>query len=245
MLKPASLILILLFALFLAGCGAGPLFHLRSIEEPYRWYQGQQVVKRSVGGLDVYLTFDEQSGENLIFYVELFNASDESIIVSPELFVCHTYKNLPGEPRSAHRPGKVLRPLNPEDRITHITKTIASERSRHTTLVLLDATLEVLTAVGDAATTRTKEQAEERNEERGERDRKRAEREVHHATRMAELESQRELWRSEAFRKTTLFPDESVGGKIFIPLDPDARYVEIVISIKNDRQEVLYEQVKL
>ena len=62
---------------------------------------------------------------------------------------------------------------------------------------------------------------------------------------MNELNYEREFWKTEVLRKTTMHPEDVIGGLVFFEKDLYAEYFKIFINVNSSKFEFLYQQKKI
>lgn len=85
-------ILFILTSLFLSSCATRlSVARLTSDSEDITWEQGRQIVKTSNDDFTMFTVFERSEGKDLIFDVEVFNHSGQTILVDPLSFNYHAF----------------------------------------------------------------------------------------------------------------------------------------------------------
>jgi hypothetical protein len=60
-----------------------------------------------------------------------------------------------------------------------------------------------------------------------------------------QLESRRKFWKNEVLNYSELKKDERVGGLVFIPVNPQVKYLRVVVPIGNADFQFYFKQVRI
>jgi hypothetical protein len=156
--------------------------------------------------------FEHQDGSLLGLRVEVQNQTDEPLLIDPAEISFSTCTD--AQPSSCRPPKAVI---NPERMLTALAvkdsvevAEAANDETAHSALVILS----VMTL--DARQMSSSVAAAEASA-------------AHHDTSQMSTRAQQQLWSDVALRRNTLFPGRGVGGRVFIPIHLDARYVSLHI----------------
>ena len=69
--------------------------------------------------------------------------------------------------------------------------------------------------------------------------------EIDYTKTMKQLESRRKFWKNEVLNYTELKKDERVGGLVFIPFNPEIKYLRLIVPVNNTDFEFYFKQVKI
>lgn len=234
------LLLSLLISAFLfTGCTSPKPLSILEADEPTQkfWHQGQEFVVASANGITIETAYNREVGEYYAFDFAIYNESDIELLVDPSGFYYLSIED--GDST------KLTAAENPEEQLLEIDKELSrieAEEINHSIRSALAATVE-LTAV--VASELSNENEHERRELRAsirhnwhERNLEKAEIEY---DQLSTLE-QRDFWKTQTLRKTTLFPDQYITGQIFFSKDLEAEKIILNMPVENELFEIKYHQ---
>jgi len=206
---------------FEVGCATpGPIVRLVPTSSDVVWVSGRASMVKEEGGIRVAAAFEHQDGENLGLRVEIENGAGERLEVDPREFTFTRCQEM-----GADKCGPTKRIIDPEAALARLDERQSREVADATnsqaflgTLVILSAATD-LAAIGSGHADRHTGDATLTSV--GAKDRDAAARN----TSFASLAVQQQVWSNEALRRSSLFPGQGAGGRVFIPMDLDARIV--------------------
>ncbi len=234
-----------LLALLFLQCAVpppAPVFRLVPVEADFKWVYGEPMVSRADNGIEMSLRFVEQAGGNFVFDIEVWNFSADTILVAPDSFY-YSYA-IPQSSKNGKKSDGV-RAHDPEQQMIGIEKAISTEHSRYAGAQMMNATISFIGLILDIATIgqpTSREEQQEREIRRYESRLSQLEEEARHRNTIADLERTRSMWQSVTLRKTTLYPDESVGGRVMFPVSDKARFLRLHLRVGNSAHTIEYEQ---
>lgn len=227
------LFLLISSAFFLTNCYVPPASIMQLTPEHINleWFKGKQVSTLTNDSVTIQLSFDRTENNNYLFDVEIFNNSENNILVNPELFYFKTLESTNNKRDSA----SITNALDPEKAILELQKAYSLHQSNVETQNMFNVfgNLLLLASQTKAIITNDTYLEEEVNE---------------HTQRMKEdelldnvrnekiersLSSSKYLWETLALRKTTLKKDQSINGKVFFPVDESALKIEFFFPLGN------------
>jgi hypothetical protein len=213
--------LIVLAGLSGAGCATpGPLVRLTPASPTVVWVAGRASVAQEEAGIRVAAAFDHQDGPTFGMRVEVQNTTEQNLDVNPHEFTFTTCRGSGVETCGATR-----RVVDPEEVLAALDERQSREQADAANSQAFLGTMVILSAVGDIASVAS-----------GHADRHTGENTLATAnlmdsdaaarnTSLASIAVQQQVWSDEALRRNTLFPGRGTGGRIYMPIDLDARLV--------------------
>lgn len=189
------------------GCATPqPLVRLTTADAPVVWVAGRAALTVEEDGIRVAAAFDHQDGALLGLRVEVQNQTDEPLQIDPaeiSFTRCATAKKDSCQPPAAVvNPERVLAALA-EKRSIEVAEA-ANDEVVYGSLVLLSAVSlrDAMSSVAAAEDMAARHDLSQMN-----------------------TAGQQQLWADVALRRNTVLPGHGVGGRVFIPVHLDARYV--------------------
>lgn len=223
------------------------MYRLQPAEGSFKWVYGEPVVRSAVDSIEVVTTFLEQSRHDFVFYFEVWNHSEDTVLVAPDSFYYHFSQNPPRPDGVLADQSDPVRAHNPEQQIANLQKEISAQDAQHANYMLMDGTASLLNLVVDVASIgkpTTDEEERKKELQKQERETDRLNEEHGYRSRLTSLERTRSMWQTAALRKTTMYPGESVGGKVFFPVSPKARSLRMYLPIGSSLHTILYKQAQ-
>jgi hypothetical protein len=237
--------LAVLLVVFLTGCTPDPVYRLSSTipDSSSQWIQGKQVVTRTQSGLRATVAYVRTTDEGHLFDVRLANLSDTTLLLDPSDFYAVTSQVIPRPDTlrkvpdsftttrmSARDPEKVL--LAIDLRASEVEANARTSRGLYA--------LESLTSVADDVADGSDTEQEETREDidRIEREQRRESDIREYQSRMTRLERRRFEWSQRTLRRTSLPPSMGASGRVYVPIDPDARFV--LVHVGKDERYVVF-----
>jgi hypothetical protein len=178
------------------------------------WVSGRAVTAQEEDGVTVAAAFDHQTTDMIAFRLEVENDTGHRIEVSPDRVAFRTC-------RDEKKCKEALWVINPEDVLTALDRKRSREKAEAANDATAGGVLLFLSAVGDTASLASRHPSLTTPAVAADVEASAARSE---AT-LSNVESQRALWSTAALRKTTVGPGRGVAGYVFIPIEPDARFV--------------------
>lgn len=204
------------------------------------WFKGKQLSTINSDSVSILISFDRTLNNNYLFDIQVANNSEQKIIVSPELFsykVTQKYKNKSITDISTFA-------LDPEIKVLELQKSYALHKSEvetqnmfyafgyflqfaNQTKALVTNDVELSNEVDE--TTRKMKEDELINDVRNQRIQE-------------SLSSSSYFWEMLALRKTTLRKNESISGKVFFPVDVNAKTIDFCFPIGEKELHISFNQ---
>lgn len=215
------LLLLFIACLFVTGCSSQKFYTIEPAEKEFDYYEGRKVLIRKVANVDVYMNYEYRDHDNFVFYMFAVNNSEDRVTIDPSKI-------------NTLQSGKVMkevgiRPLNPEVEIELIRKGQAELNDSHAANVGMNCLFATFDVVADIADGEGEEAAADAGywveEMEYEQD--------GYEYESNELAAHKLFWENEALRFTTLYPDEEVGGLIFVPVQHAADRINFLVEVNN------------
>ncbi len=234
---------IILAGLF-GGCAEPEmLYHATPVSQNSIWYSGREFVTQNEDSITVSVAFENDLDGAMTFYVVVGNYGSQSVLVAPEKIYCEgSYRyvsDVTDFETMAVRTDTVtgtdtVYALNPETELQGIDQQSARATATYANNTGLNVAAGLLQLVGDVATIgQSKTREELHREDRARRDvaESQANNNLNYSLQSASLADQRAYWESAALRKTTLFQDNAIGGKVRVPVDQHARTLKLIVPV--------------
>lgn len=241
MKKYILLITILPLILIGTGCSAQNIFKAEPIDEK-EVYNGREIVTKEMGDIVVSVEFDGQSENDFVYYVEILNRSGEIISVNPaKIFAKAVDRDL----SETDEFFGTMRAADPERELMQINREKEGRKTIHTVATGLNAAFALLSIIGNLSDDDTRNDgakvvhdvfvwADNQTRE-----------EIDYSESMKYLESQRKFWKNEVMRKTELRPDDSVGGLVFIPFNPEIKFLRLTVPVGDLEFDFYFKQIRI
>lgn len=224
--------------LFNACVSPAPVYRLTSFDADPTWIHGREYVVKRVSSHEVGLRYSYMRGRLLVFDVDIVNMSNSDLLVDPATFYSVPLK----DKTAAHNAdgGRVFA-INPEPMIEQIEKSISRENASAANAALADLTLatgKIVTDIAGIGDPKSKQEPEKKARREREEESERFNREMRYDAAMRRLTDERTEWERYALRKHTLHPDETLRGSIYFPVQEEARFLTVVLSVRGEEVKV-------
>jgi hypothetical protein len=221
------------------GCATpAPLVRLYPSSSQVVWVAGRAAVTREQDGVRVAAAFDHQDGLNLGFRVEVSNGTAQTLDVDPSHF---TFTSCRTEALKSCAPTR--RVIDPEAVLAALDVKQSSEQADAANTQVLLGTMAVLSAVGDVASVAgghagpgtglgTAAAIGLAQSDAAQSD-----------SALASIAVQQRIWSDEALRRNTLYPGQGTGGRVYVPLYPDAGVVWLHVQVDQHTFSIPFHQL--
>lgn len=236
-----KLLLLPLYVIFASGCASMQIYRVIP-EERTELINGREISEKEDSTAYVSFEFDGQSEDNFVFYVHVANNSGGNLYVSPVDISAEMLRHDMSPVRSGE--GSVVFALDPERQIEAIEKEMSEAESWHN----VSTGFNIFAAVVDVVSTLSgdhKHKALEAGAEVAYWGTKQAVETEIHKDNMRSMDSDREFWKNEVLRDTELYPDEQIGGLVFIPKNNRAKFIKLNFRIGDSDYSFLFKQVEI
>ena len=213
------------------GCAtAGPVVRLQPMTANPVWSAGLAVIGSESNGIRAAAAFVRQQGEMIAIRVEVENRGAQPVLVEPSgAYFQHCFTTQSGasncrptEP--VKDPEKMLLELDLAERRQEASH--ANSQGVESVFLLLGLVTAVgAVATGDGAATDASLNNVHHSSERMEQN------DASHARATGRIHSERQLWDTDALRRTTLPPGGAAAGMIYLPIYTGAARVRLVVPV--------------
>jgi len=226
----------LFIALFFAGCAEVNVIGIKSLEKDKDMYKGREISYKEDNFARSEIEINRIRRGQILFFVYIRNNSNNKIEIRPEEFYLKSYfteKDLDEGNGIKHWA------FDPEKKIDEIEDRIADNGSEKEAFIGLNCCFSFFSfaahvsndkyttfdAVDDAAGFAVRHEAIENEYGRKE----------------DQLSADKEFFRTEVLRRTTLKPGEQVGGLVIIPLPEKVKYIRVHLPLEKTEHTYLFE----
>ena len=245
-MKYRLLLILVLVLVLLASCyvPSSKVYNLSVKQDDAIWLNGKELVKLTENNVDVIVNFDHVEHGIVSFDLSIANYADEAILITPEEFYCSVTDRRDAQPNVSME-DQIIYALNPEEIILKYDKQIerayAQNQSDNGTELLFN-----LFDLAEDIHSKDKPEAdiEQQKIDREEREERYDNNKRKYITNMNQLNNERNLWQNQALRKTTLFPDHKISGKLFFKIPNSTLTLQLVLPIQDRNMTLEYEKIK-
>ncbi len=241
MKRTISNVWFILLAAFVMGCASRPVFRVASVEDGIEYYQGREVASKEDDYALTTVEFEDQAEDNFVFFIQVLNKSGEPITFHPEDV---SMELLDGHMESLNNRA-VHYALDPEQKLEMLNNEIKNRDDWHKTATGLNIVFGLINVVTDLADNDSHDDAFEVAEDVAIFADNQIRENIDHEMTVNDLNAQKEFWKNEVLRVTTLHNEELIGGLVFIPFNPDARFVRINIPAGETYHTYLFKQIQI
>ncbi len=215
------LFIVLFTCIILLSCAPRPrpIIRLHPISKEIHWHLGKEVVSYNDNEIAVAIAFEEADRKHLIFYIEIANQKNDTIMIVPSQFYYTPYIKLE-DLTYVRKTAEEVYAIDPEEKILEIEKEISREYAHYAGDKGMDVAVGFLNFLGFIANFGKKKTREEMKEEQrqSEEDRiRKQEMEERHKTKIKRFNNIRDKWKSTTLRKTSLGPNQIISGRVYFP----------------------------
>lgn len=256
-MKHLRLVLFLVAASLMSGCSTY-FYQWKPASGDIAWIEGREVTRAEQNGVVLVASYEFEDAHNIVLDVEVKNRTQASLLVDPNDFHYIPFDTKNDTLRSAINASYTAfyRALNPEEKIQQATLDIQREKRRLAAASILNGVLLVATVASDINSSNRRDKSWTQ----------RANSQYAHAQaynfiiqkqiadvnlqriRTERLQHERANWQEMSLRKTTLPPNESIRGLVFLPKDERASSAWLTYTSPSDSTQMqlkfLQEKIK-
>ncbi|MCP5061466.1 MAG: hypothetical protein GY936_03265 [Ignavibacteriae bacterium] len=224
------------------SCAERPIYKLNSLDESVDFYKGKEIVSKKVENVETILEFDDLTPQNYIFYLEIFNSSKNSFTIQPEKISMEVFtksRNI-----NSSKNGFYNNSVNPEIVLKSIDKEMEQRDDSHDVLTGLNLLGTVFSVAVDLASDSDYKTENVIGDIFIGVDNQIHE-EVDYENDIEDMNSEKHFWNTEVLRKTTLHPNEKIGGLVFFPNFKGAKIVRVHIPVDGTVHTYHFKQVRI
>jgi hypothetical protein len=215
-------------AMLLFGCSASyvtlpPEFDVQPVEEQNGYFTEDESLECS----NTYIEFVQQEGDLFLFYVEVKNNSEDTLVVYPEEIYLEVVEGI--ENSNDHYHNRYFA-LNPANEVEQINKQLKEENNRHEGATVVNVASGVFRTIVDLVSdSEYKEEAVATDvfstgmNQVGE--------EVYHSNAEKDLEGIKDFWLNDMLNESLINPGETVSGLVYLPYSLNARMFKVVVPV--------------
>lgn len=231
----------LVSSLLLTNCSVPPnsILNLKPKIQSSDWYKGKEITTLYNDSITIRISFDRSLNKDYLFDVDITNNSLRPIIVEPQKFYYDVKKdNIQNEPLTS------VTAKDPEKVILNLQKAYSLHQSQIQTQAMIysfgyflqfSAQTKAL-VTGDIELSNEVEIQGERMKGNQLID------DIQNQNVSESLDNSTYIWEILALRKTTLWKNESVSGKVFFPVNELAKNLEFKFPIGEYELSLLFNQ---
>jgi len=244
-MKEAKILLklfIITSAILFTNCYVPPesIIKLKPDVEKTEWYKGKEIATIENDSVTIKVSFDRSQNNDYLFDIVIENNSERTFLVEPEKF---NYKMKSGKIKYGDTLNLVYA-KDPEKVILELQMASSIHQSNIETQAMIYSFGSFLQFAGQtAALARGDEKLSERIDNQTRRMREDELVDDINNNRISEsLDNSSYIWEILALRKTTLFPNESISGTVFFPINELAKTLEFNFPLNQSSLKLLYFQ---
>lgn len=233
--------ILILSLLFLPACGPLCVYNFTTQEDDIIYYKGREILSKRSEDVIITLNFEDQVNDEMIFNLSVTNYSDTSIFFDPSKI----YMEILKEYARVLPENEIVKlcAIDPEVRVKTLRKEIHSAKSNeeiNQTFNLIAEVVELGRDVSEIGKKKTQEEINPESAKGTKKNQRRAKEEYYYHKNMSVLINNWEYWANAAFRKSTIFPGESMTGFVHLPLFEETREFRITIPVNKTAFTFLY-----
>ena len=207
------------------------------------WYKGKEITTLDSDSVSIRISFDRSQKKDYLFDMIIENNSEQTILIEPEKF---SYKTKSDKIKYGDTIKSVYA-KDPEKVILELQKASSNHQSNIETQAMIYSFGYFLQFAGQTAALVTGDaEISERTDDQTRRLRENELIDDIINNRISEsLDNSSYLWEILALRKTTLYPNESISGKVFFPVNEFAKAIEITFPIDKCDLKIIYNQTSI
>jgi len=228
--------------LFFSACGPLYIYNIKTQEDEFVYYKGREIITKQNEGVSITINYEDQVNYDMIFNLSVINNSNSCLFFDPSLIYIELLKEY-----SKVIPDSEVVKLNavdPESKIKSLRNQIHNSNANRgitQTFNILSDVVELGKDVSEIGKKKTQEEIAKESLEEMEKNQYRAEEEVNFHNNITALVNSLDYWTDAAFRKTTIFPGESMTGFVHLPLLEEARIFRVTIPVNYTTFTFLFE----
>ncbi|MFC2135364.1 hypothetical protein ACFLTH_12190 [Bacteroidota bacterium] len=236
-----NLIGLILLTIFLMSCAPSPVYRVTSLEDLTEYIDGEEFTTKEDDQAASSIEFEDYTNDNLVFYIQMANKSDSLLTIHPEYI---TIETLNSEMLSYFNP-RIAYAIDPNEQIDMLNSEIKNRDNWHDAATGLNILFGLVSIIADVADDDDRNDAYEVAEDIAVVAGNQINEEIDYDIDMNDLNSEKEFWKNGVLRITTLDKEEQIGGLVFLPFNPNARFIKIEIPIGNSKHSYLYKQFRI
>lgn len=213
------------------------VFYTLTPDEESSLDMGRKVIEKEDENIYSSISFEEQTGEEFVFYLFVYNKGKEEVLVDPG----QIYFKIYDEDKDRINNNRIYA-INPEEQIHNLNKDIEEREDSHDLTTGLNVAFSIFDTIADLSDDEDDDVDEiaenvliftgnQINEE------------ISYNNDMSELESIKSHWKNNVLRITEIKNEEDVSGIFYIPINEEAKFIKMYIPIGNSIHIYKFQQI--
>jgi hypothetical protein len=240
-----SLLLTIILAsqlLIISGCSPS-LYKLQSTDNNIDFYKGREVAHRDDENFSTSVSFENQDGSNFIFYVTVQNFSEFPItFYSDNIYAdqLNDKKEILDNPTNNR-----FFAIDPEKRLDYLESESKRKDGQHTFNSVLNFFLVVVSVATDLSDDKSRHKTRKVTNDISSWANNQTNEDINYVTDKKAINSQKDFWKNEVLRKTTLYKNDSTGGLVYVPFNKDSKYIRLVVPVGDKQHVYLFRKIEI
>ncbi len=233
-------VIVLIF--IIGGCTAS-YYKLQSEDKDIDYYKGREVAYRENDSFNSSVSFEDQEGKNFVFYVTIENISDTPVTVNPVEFYADQLdiNKIMLDAKTGNR----FYAIDPAKHLESLTLSLKNRENWHNAVSGINLTFALVSVAADLANDKNRDKLSDvGNDIANWADNQNAE-ENSYAIDRNKYKSRIDFWKNGVLRKTTLYKNNREEGYVFIPFNPGAKYIRLVISAAGQKEIYIFKKIEI
>lgn len=242
--KRIFLIILSFFALLLiiSGCSA-TYYKLQSTDSNIDFYKGREVAHRDDDNYSTSISFEDQDNGNFIFYITAQNFSESQITFYPENIYAD---QLEENKELIKNPDKnCYFAIDPEKELAYLESELERRKKQHDVTSGLNFFLAAVNVATDLSNDHSRHKAKKVADDIATWADNQTNENVNYEIDKNDINSQKDFWKNQVLRKTTLYQNDNTGGLVFIPFNKDAKFIRLIIPVGERKHIYLFRKIEM
>lgn len=227
---------LILFLVGLTNCSSS--FYTLSPDEESMLDMGREIIEKEDNLAYSSLSFEDYTGDEYVFHVFAFNKNQENFVFDPSLIYAKLY-----DKNKMQLSNKTLYAIDPEEQIEILNENIKERKNSHDVSTGLNFAFALLSTMVDL-TDDNDNDTEEVLENVVVFAENQVNEEISYDNDIDYLKAHKTYWKNEVLRKTKLSEEKGVDGIIYIPFNPDAKYIKVFIPVGKTIHTYKFQQIE-
>lgn len=226
-------------ALLMFGCSSGEMFTFNPDREKVETENNIAFIEDEFMFSNI--EFEEEAEGNFIFYVFVFNKTEQSAQIDPSQIKMIAFdehknpvKNIPD----------TYFAIDPDLMIAELNNNIKNRETEHDVATGFNFITAIVSTAVDLSNDNGNELGEVLENAAVFAD-KQIHEEVEFSNDVKYLENQKAFWKNEVLPRAELSGNEDIGGLVFIPACPEAAYIKIIIPFEKTKHTYFFKKEKV
>lgn len=228
--------------LIISGCSA-TYYKLQSTDSNIDFYKGREVAHRDDDNYSTSISFEDQENGNFIFYITAQNFSGSRITFYPE----NIYADQLDENKELiNNPDKnCFFATDPEKELDYLESELERRKKQHDVTSGLNFFLAAVNIAADLSDDHSRHKAKKVGDDIATWADNQTNENVNYEIDKNDINSQKDFWKNQVLRKTTLYQNDNTGGLVFIPFNKDAKFIRVIIPVGERNHIYLFRKIEM